>query len=187
MQVESQYTPLIFLSSSVFVKTKRVSWYLFLIFALAVPDLCHLIPLAKYSPSVALLFRHSFIHVDSFFPHSRGVLEFPSKRCGRTHFSPNLLFDSSHEGFSMITGNESDAPTEPYDSSGSDDYWGYKQHTYRRPGRFAYFLGSVTVDIRCSRALIEIEKIKLKYIFAFHRLFTPRWIEIRNSKFEIQI
>ena len=72
MQVESQYTPLIFLSSSVFVKTKRVSWYLFLIFALAVPDLCHLIPLAKYSPSVALLFRHSFIHVDSFFPHSRG-------------------------------------------------------------------------------------------------------------------
>ena len=122
MQVESQYTPLIFLSSSVFVKTKRVSWYLFLIFALAVPDLCHLIPLAKYSPSVALLFRHSFIHVDSFFPDSRGVLEFPSKRCGRTHFSPNLLFDSSHEGFSMITGNESDAPTEPYDSSGSDDY-----------------------------------------------------------------
>ena len=92
----------------------------------------------------------------------------------------------------MIAGNESDAPTEPYDSCGSDDNWGYNIHIEITKARaIVYFLGSVTADTRCSRALIEIVKFKFKYIFAFHSvaIYSPPNISFRpfpNSKFEFE-
>ena len=82
--------------------------------------------------------------------------------------------------------------SEPYDSSGSDDNWGSNIHIEITKARaIVYFLGSVTADTRCSRALIEIVKFKFKYIFAFHSvaIYSPPNIAFRpfpNSKFEFE-